>query len=308
MLKKNLFALVPIGLVVILGLFVATRSEVRDPQVGRFNVNGNTDLAGASQTVNSDSLQHHAIKSPSGRHLVYYGPYDPYGNKPGAPIFTVVDIAKKTNIQVPIEWPARYVSSVDWIDDRFILARGERAFLAVIDVTTGKQTHSLVGYNFTVAPNNAALVFRYDFNPLKGEISPYRQSDYVLLTYLGDGLGIRSLRGNYRVIYPEYFDWGTAAGKLYPEPDSRHQIVSTFAWSADSKKVAFAENNESALWVVVLTLSTIDDRPITTRLRLDFEKKGRANLSWLSSNKIRVTSGNTNWTVDIDSGSVIPQS
>ena len=71
MLKRNLFALVPIGLVVILSLFVATRSEVRDPQVGRSNVNGNTDLAGASQTVNSDSLQHRAIKSPSGRQLVY---------------------------------------------------------------------------------------------------------------------------------------------------------------------------------------------------------------------------------------------
>jgi hypothetical protein len=240
---------------------------------------------------------------------VYYGPYDPYKAKPDGPLFTVVDTAEKTDVQVAVEWPARYVSSVDWIDDHFLLAKGEGAFLAVIDVASGRQTHSLVGYNFTVAPNNAALVFRYDFNPLRGEISPYRQSDYVLLTLLGDSRGSRSPRDNYRVVYPEYFDWGMAAGKLYPEPDTRHQIVSTFAWSADSKKVGFSENHEQALWITVLTFSTLDDsRPIATRLKLDVENRKTANLSWLSSSKIRVKSGSANWIVDIDARSVVPQS
>jgi hypothetical protein len=238
---------------------------------------------------------------------VYYGPYDPYKAKPDGPLFTFVDTAEKTDVQVAVEWPARYVSSVDWIDDHFLLAKGEGAFLAIIDVASGRQTHSLVGYNFIVAPNHAALVFRYDFNPLRGEISPYRQSDYVLLTLLGDSRGSRSPRDNYRVVYPEYFDWGMAAGKLYPEPDTRHHIVSTFAWSADSKKVCFAENYEQALWLTVLTFNTLDDsRPIAARLKLDVENRKTANLSWLSSSKIRVTSGSANWIVDIDARSVVP--
>lgn len=200
-LRKNLFALVPVGLVVIICLFVATRSEVRDPQGEGAEVTGNYDgPAKSSQEVRSDSLRQRAIRSPSGRHLVYYGPYDPYRAKPDSPLFTVVDLAEKTDVPVAVEWPARYVSSVDWIDDHFVLAKGEGAFLAIIDVASGRQTHSLVGYDFTVAPNNAALVFRYDFNPLRGEISPYRQSDYVLLSYLGDSRGVRSPRDNYRVV------------------------------------------------------------------------------------------------------------
>ena len=309
MSRKNLFALVPVGLIVIICLFVATRSEVRDPQgEGSDVTGGNAGPARPSQAARSDSLHQQAIKSPSGRHLVYYGPYDPYKAKPDVPLFTVVDTAEKTDVHVAVEWPARYVSSVDWIDDHFVLARGEGAFLAIIDVASGRQTHSLVGYNFTVAPNNAALVFRYDFNPLRGEISPYRQSDYVLLTSLGDSHGFRSPRDNYRIVYPEYFNWGIAAEKLYPEPDTRHQFVSTFAWSADSKKVGFAENNDRALWITVLTCNTLDDtRPIATRLKLDAARK-TANLSWLSRSKIRVTSGSASWIVDIDARSVVRQS
>lgn len=309
--QKNFFALVPAGLVVIICLFVATRSEVRDPQgEGSSEVTGsNGGTARSSQEVRSDSLRQRAIRSPSGRHVVYYGPYDPYKAKPDGPLFTVVDTAEKTDVQVAVEWPARYVKSVDWIDDHFVLAKGEGAFLAIIDVASGRQTHSLIGKNFSVAPNSAALVYRFDFNPIRGEISPNRQSDYVLLTYLSDSRGLRSPEDNYRVVYPEFFDWGIAAGKLYPEPDTRHQFVSTFAWSADSKKVAFAENNEQAMWITVLTFNPLEDsRPIPTRLKLDAEKGKTANLSWLSSSKIRVTSDSGNWIVDIDARSVVPQS
>jgi len=175
---------------------------------------------------------------------VSYGPCDPYKAQPDPPLFTVINTAEKTDVPVAVEWPARYVSSVDWIDDRFVLAKGEGTFLAIIDVASGRQTHSLVGYNFTVSPNNAALVFRYDFNPLKGEISPSRQSDYVLLTHLGGSRGFRTPRDNYRVVYPDYLNSGIAAEKLYPEPDTRHRFVSGFAWSADSRKVAFVESHE----------------------------------------------------------------
>jgi hypothetical protein len=322
MSRKNLFALVPVGLVVIICLFVATRSEVRDPQGAESDVTISNAVpasnalpassalpARLAQEVRSDSLEQRAIRSPSGRHVVYYGPYDPYKAKPDCPLFTVVDTAEKTDVQVAVEWPARYVSSVYWIDDHFVLAKGEGVFLAIIDVASGRQTHSLIGKNFSVAPNSAALVYRFDFNPIRGEISPYSQSDYVLLTYLGDSRGRPSPADNYRVVYPEYFDWGRAAGKLYPEPDTRHQFVSTFAWSADSKKVAFAENNEQAMWITVLTFNPLDDsRPIATRLKLDEEKGKTANLSWLSSSTIRVMSDSGNWIVDIDAGSVVPQS
>jgi hypothetical protein len=176
-------------------------------------------------------------------------------------------------------------------------------------MASGKQTHSLIGKNFSVAPDSAALVYRFDFNPIRGEISPSRQSDYVLLTHLGDSRPLRSPSDNYRVVYPEYLNWSTAAEKLYPDPDSRHQFLSTFAWSSDSKSVAFAENHEQALWITVLNLNTHDDsRPIVTRLKLDAEKRKTADVSWLSPSKIRVTSDGGNWIVDIDARSVVPQS
>jgi hypothetical protein len=161
--RKNLFALVPVGLVVILCLFVATRSEVRDPQGEGSDITvSNSGPAKAPQEVRSDSLEQRAIRSPSGRHVVYYGPCDPYKAKPDAPVFTVVDTAKKTDVP---------------------------------------------------------------------------------------------------------------------------------------------------LWITVLTLSTLEpSRLIATRLKLDVEnRKTTANLSWLSSSKIRVTSGSANWIIDIDSRSVVPQ-
>jgi hypothetical protein len=105
MLRKNLFALVPLGLVVIIGLFIATRSEVRDRHVeGAAVSSSNDDPDKSSQVVRSDSLEQRAIKSPSGRHVVYYGPYNPYKAKPDGPLFTVVDMAEKTTVQVGVEF------------------------------------------------------------------------------------------------------------------------------------------------------------------------------------------------------------
>jgi hypothetical protein len=315
MSRKNLFVLFPMGLILIVCLFVAIRSQVKDRQVKDRQVSvsylasTNAAEAKASQADNNQSTQQHAIKSPTGRHLVSYGPYDPYKAQPEPLLFTVVDTAEKTEVSIAIEWEARYVSSVEWIDDRSVLARGEGAFLAIIELASRKQTHSLIGHSFTIAPNNEALVYRYDFNPLKGKISPYRQSDYVLLTYLGDSLASRSPKDNYRVVYPEYLNWGVPPEKLYPEPDTRHHVVSAFAWSTDGKKIAFAENNEQALWLTVLTLNTLDDmRLIPHRFKLDVEKNEPVDVSWLSLSKIRVISGSTLWIIDVDSKSVIPRS
>ena len=299
----------PIGLVIIACLFVAIRSQVIDPQMKTSDVAGSHSAhVESSQIDSNESPQHQVIKSPTGRHLAFYGPYDSYRTKPDPLLFTIVDTVAKSDVHVPIEWPARYVSSVDWIDDSFLLVRGEGAFLAIIDVSSGRQTHSLIGHDFSVAPNNAALIYRYDFNPLKGEISAYLQSDYVLLTSLGVSRGLRSPKNNYRVVYPEYLNWGTPGEKLYPKPNTRHHVVSEFAWSADSKRLAFAENTEHGLWVTMLNFITLHDmRPIATRFKLDVETKETVNLSWLSLSEIRVTSGNANWTIDVGSRTVVHQ-
>jgi hypothetical protein len=306
MSRKNVFVLLSTGVVGIVCI-VAIRSQVKDHNIVTYqSARRVTPEVKASQVVNNDTPQ---LKSPTGRHFAFHGPYDPYKVKPDPLLFTIVDTKDKSDIHVPIEWPARYVSSVDWVDDRFVLAHGEGAFLAIIDVASGRQTHSLVGYNFSVAPNNKALAYRYDFNPLKGEISPYRQSDYVLLTYLGEPFGAGLPKDNYRVVYPELLTWGNAPEKFYTELETRHQVVSTLVWSSDSKIIAFAENNEHSLWITILTFKTPDDvSPTATRFKLDGENKQPLNLSWLSLTTIGVTRGDTNWIVDITSGLVTHQS
>jgi len=59
----------------------------------------------------------------------------------------------------------------------------------------------------------------------------------------------------------------------------------------------------------MLTFQVVDDlKPILTRIKLDANQVKTANLSWLSSSKVRVTSGSATWIVDADAGSVIRQS
>jgi len=222
-------------------------------------------------------------------------------------VFIVVD--KKTgmkSLQIPVQWPARYVSSVQWLDDRFVVVRGEGAFLAILDVGSGKQTHNLVGSEFQVSPDETMIIYRSDFNPIRGYVPPERKSDCVLLTLVQRTPGSGSVNTNYKVIYPDPLSWGEDDLKIYSDFNQRHQIRSGLVWSIDNQMIAFVENNQQRLWLTVLKLESLNDAAGVNPRRFDLgpASEARFAVSWSEKMRVKIVGENTSLLVDLTSGTV----
>ena len=83
--------------------------------------------------------EQHRTVSPDGRRVIHHLPYDPYQASPAPVIFVASDNKTgKVLRKIQVSWPARYVSSVDWVNDRTVVVLGEARYLAVIDVEAGR--------------------------------------------------------------------------------------------------------------------------------------------------------------------------
>ncbi len=250
----------------------------------------------------------HLTASPTGQHFVYHSYFDPYKSSPESPMFTIVERKTGKKTQIPIHWSARYVASVNWLDDRFVLVHGEGAFFAILDVIRGQQTHDLVGAGFSISPDEAKLVYHYNFNPLRGYVPPERQSDNVLLALVQRPAGSQSPGNNYKVVYPTMLNWGEPAQKNYSDLEDRHQLRGSLAWSPDSSMIAFVEFNRRKLWLVVLELQTSNEDVSVGAKRFDLgvvSREGETKISWSPTlTKIQVGTDDANWLVDLRSGTV----
>ncbi len=235
-----------------------------------------------------DSQRQHLSVSPDRKHAIYHLPFDPYRAAPEPVVFVATDAETGQTIRkIPVRWPARYVASVDWVNNRFVLVRGEGRYLAVLDVEAGRQTHNLIGSNFAPSPDGARIIYSHDFNPRYGEIPPEYRSDYVLFSLTGRRPDSGRVNGrydstNYRVIYPTPLPWGEGVRQAVENPADRHHIKSAFAWSPDSRKVAFVESHANKLWLVVLETAEGDgDVTISPhRVELGDVNKSVSSLSW----------------------------
>ena len=235
-----------------------------------------------------DIQRQHLTVSPDRTRAIYHLPFDPYGVSPEPLIFVASDNGTGQTIRkIPVRWPARYVASVEWINDRTVLARGEARYLAVIDVEAGKQTHNLIGANFVPSPDGTQIVFSHDFNPNYGEIPPEYQTDYVLFSLVGRRPASGRINGrydstNYRVIYPTSLPWGEVIRKAVENPAERRRIKVPFVWSPDSRRVAFVESQGGKLWLVILgPAGGGEDVAINSRrLELGEIDKNISSISW----------------------------
>lgn len=261
----------------------------------------------ASHLTSEGGPKQDSMVSPSGNHVAYHDPFDPYKKFPEPLIFRIADTKEPNNVlKIPVAWPARYVSSVQWIDDGFVLVRGEEAFLAILNARLGKQTHSLVGYSFAVSPDKTKIVYRYDLNPLRGDIPPAHQSDYVLFTSIDDSSGSRSPKTNYKIIYPDSLPWGALEQKLYSDLDGRHHLNSDLVWSPNSQMIAFVERNQRRLWLTILKLEVggndVSIDPM--RLELGTPNESKYVVSWNENKQVKVSVDDTSLLIDLVAGTV----
>jgi hypothetical protein len=267
------------------------------------------------QLTHDGKPKEHVMVSPSGNRIVYHAPFDPYKSPPERPIFTVLD-RKTGNVgqQIPIYWPARVVESVEWISDGIIMVRGEGRFLAVLNLKVGKQTHNLIGSDFTLSPDATMIVFRHDFNPRYGPIAPESRSDSVLLSLIENGptsgrVESRFDSSNFKVIYPDLLAWGEVEQKRYENLDERHQIKSTFVWSPDSHKAAFVEVHQQRYWLISLRLDRMNGDVAVSHKSFDLGPPvGKIlALSWSEKNQVTISGEKTTWLIDVETGTMQPK-
>ncbi|MCP9495951.1 MAG: hypothetical protein MSG64_16000 [Pyrinomonadaceae bacterium MAG19_C2-C3] len=267
-----------------------------------------------ARQVPADMGKQHLTSSPDQRYTVYHLPFNPYGTSPKPLTFIAVDNRTGEPIRsIPINWRARTVSSVIWIDGRTVAVLGEAGYLAVFDVEMGEQTHNFGGRNFAISPNGSQVVYTHDFNPNYGYISPEFKSDYVLLGSLKQpeltNINDRNDHSDSKVIYPEIISPNKFEQKAFKNLADRHQIKSTLAWSEDSQRIAFVETHQEKLWLVVLQPKvqgedvTIDSQ----KVELDSSTDNISSLSWVSnSDQIKVSNDLTTLLVDLNTGTVQP--
>lgn len=256
------------------------------------------------------------VTSPSKSLVAYHGPFDPYKSLQEPLVFTVADARTKVPLRsIPVQWSARYISSVNWVDDRYVVVRGEAGFLAVLDVEANKQTHNLIGSNFSFSPDQMQVAYSYDFNPRYGQIPPEYQSDYVLFSLINRSPVTGQTQdqhesSNYKVIYPDPLAWGEAERRPYNNLNERHQIKSGFVWKSDGRKVAFIEGYRQKLWLVVLQLNVSSSDVTVSSQRFELNTDANSDIPvfiWTpSGNQIKVSGNQANWLVNLDTNNVQP--
>lgn len=272
------------------------------------------EISGQLRQLTRDGKpKEHVLLSPSGDRVIYHAPFDPYKSPPEPPIFTVLDVKTGNTIQqIPVRWVARYVASVEWINDRFVMVRGEGHFLVLLDLKAGKQTHNLFGSDFSLSPDGAKIIFRHDFNPRYGPIPPELKSDYVLLSLAERGPASGQVKSeydfsNFKVIYPDVLPWGEVEQKRYDDLDKRHQVKSALTWSPDSGMIAFVEAHRQKFWLVVLELRMANNDVAVSQKSFELGPAvGKIqDLSWISGkNQIKVSGDKRTWLMDLSTGTV----
>jgi hypothetical protein len=256
----------------------------------------------------ADTQREHLTVSPDQKRAIYHMPFDPYRARPEPVVFVAADNETGRPIRkIPVRWPARYVASVEWANDRAVLVRGEARYLTVLDIDAGQQTHNLIGYNFALSPDGTQIVYSHDFNPRYGEIPPEYQSDYVLFSLVDRRPDSGRINGrydsnNYRVIYPTSLPWGEGARQTVESPADRRQIKGTFVWSPDGRQVAFVESQTQKLWLVVLgPTDGVGDIAINSRrFELGDGNRNISSISWApDGGRITVVGDETSLSFDI---------
>ncbi|HXF04464.1 MAG TPA: hypothetical protein VNM72_03505 [Blastocatellia bacterium] len=261
------------------------------------------------QLTRDGSVKEHVTVSPMMRKVVYSRPWTAYGMEATLPTFVVVDLETGEKVREirPTLWLSRVISSVKWIDERFLMVRGE--FVVIFDVESGKQTHHLYAdAYFALSPDGRMMVFVRGRLPRYGYKPPQDESDEIMLSVIGVELPLKEMRINAaaRAIYPELRPWGETEDRWYEDLSERHQVKSGSFWSAESREVAFVEEHRGGFWLVVLALdvrgSEVGVAPRAFKLG---EKLGVTAVEWVGDRRaIRVRAKEVVYVVDLERGTV----
>lgn len=270
------------------------------------------DASGTLRQLTRDGVpKENVTVSPALRKIAYNYTWTAYGFEAKPPVFIVLDLKTGEVIgKIEVSWVARYISKVEWVDERFLMVVGEHIFIVLLDVEEGKQTHFLYGGRFTLSPDRRKIVFLKGRLPLYGYIPPEYESDEIMLTIVGPRVSARGINSTARVVYPELRPWGDIEDRRYEDLNERHQMRGGLFWSPDSRKVAFVEEQRQVFWLVVLELDVKDAevKAVPRRFKLAEELAEVRGIEWMKDNRaIHVVTQEGTYFVDLERGTVSVQ-
>ncbi|MEM4413176.1 MAG: hypothetical protein ABIN58_11450 [candidate division WOR-3 bacterium] len=244
--------------------------------------------------------------SPALHKITYNRPWTAYGTEPRPPVFVVLDLQTGEVLkEVQVSWASRFISKVEWINERFLMVVGE--FLVILDTEEGKQTHLLHGGRFALSPDHRKIVFLKGRLPLYGYKPPEFESDEIMLAIVDQRPVVEGINSMARAIYPELRPWGDREDRRYNDLSERHCVKSQFSWSLDTRQVAFVEEHQRAFWLVALDIDVgeAEVKVIPRRFKLAEELAEVTGLEWVSKGRaIRVVTKRASYVVDWGRGTV----
>lgn len=242
-------------------LGIALISSVLEQQIARFEVSGENlrieDRMGKVHQVNAPGIDAQSIRiSPDGKRLVFHKTFAGYWPNRDLEVRVWSASRPETLEEFTVSTYSRFIDIAQWIDNRHILFAGD-GYGVVADVESRTRTHDLgQGAGFLTSPDRQCVVFQRIH---KRAPSPEVVSDVALIALIGQkraaGEGVvevNSLTPGIFEIYPSPAD--TTRGVPPPSPRQRHQFLSDFLWSADSRRISFVEWQDGSVWLVTVTL------------------------------------------------------
>ncbi len=253
-----------------------------------------TTCAAASE----EGMSLHLTRSPDGSHEIFHNDYDPYAREPA--VFSIGDAESGDllrQIHVPTEAIGRFVRSIEWLDDRYVLALGEGIYVVILDTVEGRVELSFLGSGETLTEDRDLLAFRLPLPPFYGPRPPL-ETDYVGIAWLMESKGGSEWRA--AVLYPEVELLDLFHAKDAPSEAQRHELESPLAWSEDGQSLAFAERYDGQRWLVVLDVPGDPLQTETRRFELSDEIGTVTEVSWLPARRaVEVTGSEADTVIEL---------
>jgi len=236
-------------------------------------------LAAPSQNE-EDELDVLMRRSPDGSRVLVHPPYDPYGHEPEPATFEFRDARTGDSLTVVESTDVgRFVSSIDWLDQRWVLVRGEGILYVILDSKQGKVESHFLGERLEASADRHGLAFIQPEMPLRGPRPPSPGPVRVAVAWLSKKDGDEGWR--VRRVYP------TVTGVSAPKRgQGEGRLISGFAWASGANKLAFVYARDSGAELVTVGLpSEKEKEPVVSRQRLPAEFPNVRELRWKSDQK-----------------------
>jgi len=231
------------------------------------------------QLTNDGKKKYEILLSPGAQWVIYRG--EPLRDRAMLGLdITVIDVQDPASKKdVHLDLALQSLISMEWLNEHYFALVGEtnskNDSYAILDPKMGGVIAELVGCGFHLSPDRLALAYR-SFIP-RGAPTEFN-SHYIELFDLRDREPAPRHEGRRyaQVLYPDH-----DPDKPFDNLDERHFVRSNLAWSPDSRSIAFVENHQRTLSVLVLDLRQgAGGIKVSNVRKFELTKEGERRLLW----------------------------